>query len=175
MKKSLYRLTCAAILAALSIVLNVFFRTIIPNDLFGIPLFALPLIIGSILLGPFYGGVMGLTVDVISFSLIGTGNFLFLFTLSRIVWGALPGLFYLNTNLKSKKIVLVLGIFLTHVTVTGLNTLALFIHFNSGAFATLPLRIIMVTPNVVFLSFMTNLIMERLPKEYLVDLGFNKI
>lgn len=119
MKKPLFRLTLASILTALAIVLKILSRKLIPTDQFGIPLFALPIVLGSLMLGPIYGSVMGMTTDYISM-LTSPFPFSLFFFLSAMVWGLLPGLF---NKLKGNKVKLLITLFFTHLIVTTLNTL----------------------------------------------------
>jgi len=161
MKKSVKHLTLCAILGALSIVINVITRQLMPSEQFMIPLFVLPLIIGSILLGPVTGGMMGLVVDIASFFIGGGINFLPLMTLSRVMWGVLPFFFYYQKN----KIILLVGIFLTHLIATAINSLALFIAFNVGMIPFISARLAMLPVNVVVLTFLTIIIISRLPEE----------
>lgn len=118
MKKPLFKMTLASILTALAIVLKIISRRLIPSDQFGIPLFALPLVLGSIMVGPIYGAVMGMITDYISMTMSPFPFSLFFF-LSAVVWGLFPGLF---NKLKGNKIKLLITLLITHLTVTTFNT-----------------------------------------------------
>src|SRR5690554_3669354 len=86
------KISIAAILIALSIVLDIIFKQITVTDTMGFPFYALPVVIGSIVLGPVYGVLMGAGSDIISFFMFPKGTFSFWFVLAPIVWGLIPGL-----------------------------------------------------------------------------------
>ena len=162
MKKSIQHLTIASILISLSVVINVFFRMFIANQFFGIPLFALPLIIGSIVLGPKTGAAMGLITDVLSFFLGSQTTFLPLFSFSRIAWGFLPGFFYYG---KRQIFLLFIGILITHLVATTINSFALYLYQAEGMFLTLPTRLIMIPFNVTGLTILTSIVLISIPDE----------
>ncbi|HRX45699.1 MAG TPA: ECF transporter S component, partial [Acholeplasmataceae bacterium] len=59
------KLVLAASLTAVSVVIDAFFRIILNIQGFGLPFYAIPLIIGGIVLGPLYAGIMGFVGDAI--------------------------------------------------------------------------------------------------------------
>jgi len=63
------RLTLAAMLIAMSVVIGIFCKTVLnfANGLLRITFENLPIILGGMLLGPVYAGVMGLCSDLLSY------------------------------------------------------------------------------------------------------------
>ena len=90
--QELRKLTIASILTAMSIILDIVFKMFIPANLnFGFPYYAIPLIIGSLILGPIYGGSMGLISDYLGFILFpGPYAYDVLFALRAVMWGVIP-------------------------------------------------------------------------------------
>ena len=48
-----------ASLTAISVVIDAFFKVMLNLQNFGLPFYAIPIVIGGIILGPLYGGIMG--------------------------------------------------------------------------------------------------------------------
>lgn len=164
MKKNVKFLALAGILTALSIALDVVVKQFIPVLNFGLPYYAIPLIIGGILLGPVYGLLMGLVSDFIGFQLAPNGDYIFLFALSAMGWGAIPGLF-LKSKSSIERVVTVL--FITHIIATLSNTGAMFLFgWGEYAMANLPLRLMILPLNVAILSFITYYLNQRLQPVY---------
>lgn len=152
-KTELEKISLAAILVALSIVLDIAFKQItFINPAFGFPYYALPLVIGSLVLGPFYGGIMGVLSDLIGYYAVST-SFPYdpLFALSAALWGIIP---YFIANYRSKYFKVGLAILITHLTATLINSIALLQWTSLETFyATLWLRIGLLPVNVVILTF----------------------
>ncbi len=133
----LLKLTMAASFAAVSIVIDVFFKQVLGIENFGLPFHAIPTVIGSIVLGPFYGVLIALVSDVLGVTISGK-SFLPLFMVGAFFWGLLPGLF-LHKRYSVFKLALVLP--LTYLLASSANTFALdFYGFASGDFTWLLLR-----------------------------------
>lgn len=87
----------ASLLTAISIILTRVFSIMVP--LAGLPALRiefgmLPLIITGILYGPFWGGLAGIIADLIGVMINPMGAYFPGFTLSSMLWGALPGILY---------------------------------------------------------------------------------
>ena len=176
-KKELRKLTLAAILTAMSIVLDIVFKLVVPaHQSFGFPFYAIPLIIGSIVLGPLYGGTMGFISDAIGF-FAGGSNFAydFMFALQAISWGVIP---YLIAKRKSKWPRVGLAVLASHVVATGFTTLANFVssYLYSGGnvdgaisymLINLPLRLMMMPVNIIIITYMTYNVNTRLEPLYI--------
>ncbi|NLK12858.1 MAG: folate family ECF transporter S component [Candidatus Phytoplasma sp.] len=165
MKKSLKYVTLTAILTAISVVLDVLSKMIIPgNGTFGTPLFALPLIIISIFINPIYGLMAGIISDYVGFMLNPQGNYAVIFALSAAMWGFLPGII---SRYKSKWYLITLGILIAHVFATSANTLALWIEVGKlAATKMLKIRVSLIPVNVIVLSYLTILINQRMHPIY---------
>lgn len=84
----------ASLLTAISIVLTRVFSIMVP--LAGLPALRIefgpiPLIISGILYGPLWGGLAGIIADLIGVMINPMGAYFPGFTLSSMLWGALPG------------------------------------------------------------------------------------
>ena len=158
MKKQVFKLTLASSLVSISVVLDIVFKVIIPNDNFGVPIYAIPLVIGSIILGPIYGAMMGLVSDVAGFFLMPRGDFNFLFSLSAMAWGTLPGLFL---NKHSQRMGYYIVLFFTHLVATTVNTISLYFFVSKNyALTMLPLRIAMLPINVLVVGFISHYVLK---------------
>jgi ECF transporter S component (folate family) len=176
-KQELRKITLAAVLTALSIVLDIAFKQLVPaNQSFGFPFYAIPLVIGSIVLGPIYGGVMGFISDAIGFFASGS-NFAYdiMFALQAISWGVIP---YLIARRKSSWVRIGIAVLITHMIATSFSTLANFISsymYNGGdvdgalayAFMNVPLRLLMMPVNIIIISYITYTVNARLEPLYI--------
>jgi ECF transporter S component (folate family) len=105
------KITLSALLVSISIVLTRFLGVVIP--LGGYPSLSLdlgsvPILLSGIVLGPIFGGIVGLSSDALGFFINSRGGvFHFGFMLNSILTGVIPGLIFVflkNKNLKFIKI-----------------------------------------------------------------------
>jgi ECF transporter S component (folate family) len=105
------KITLSALLVSISIMLTRFFGIVIP--LGGYPSLSLdlgsvPILLSGIVLGPIFGGIVGLSSDALGFFINSRGGvFHFGFMLNSILTGVIPGLIFVflkNKNLKFIKI-----------------------------------------------------------------------
>jgi riboflavin transporter len=165
MKNSLEikKVALAAMLTALSVTIDVFFKYVLSIQNFGLPFYAIPLVLGSIILGPFYGAIMGFVGDAIGVTLAQQG-YLPMFAFAPILWGFIPGLF-LNKSYKVEKLAYVL--LFTYILASLSNTFAIFIHFGRAtALLTIILRMSLIPFNTVIMFFFTKDIYKKLEPFY---------
>ena len=174
-KKNLRKLTLAAILTALSIVLDITFKTLVPaNQSFGFPFYAIPLVLGSIVLGPIYGGTMGFISDAIGFFAAPRGDYNILFALQAISWGIVP-FFLAKRNAKAFRVGF--AVFISHLIASTLSTTAdfLFHYLTLGkavnqalavAFVHVPLRLLMMPVNIIIITYIIYTVNTRLEPLY---------
>jgi len=181
--QDLKKITIASLLVAASVILNVLFKTIVPSGLnFGFPYYAIPLVIGSILLGPIYGGAMGFVGDYISFLIFPTGDYDIIFALRSVMWGVIP--FFFSTY-KSKWPKVLLGVFVAHIFATFSSTLSNFVtnylytnNLNTAfiyATSNLGLRALMLPVNVIIMTVIVYNINFRMSNIYETYLKLEKI
>ena len=164
MNRSVKFLALAGILTALSVALDVLVKQVVPVLNFGLPYYAIPLIIGGIILGPVYGLMMGFVSDFIGFQLAPQGDYILLFSISAMAWGFFPGLLLKH---KSGLIKITLVLLFTHIFATLSNTGAMFLYgWGDYAMASLPLRLWMLPVNVIILSLVTLVLNNRLQHIY---------
>jgi ECF transporter S component (folate family) len=108
------KITLAALLASVSIVLTRFFGIVIPLGGFpslSLDLGSVPILLSGVVLGPIFGGIVGLTSDLVGFAINPRGGiFHFGFTINSILTGVIPGLIFVflkNKNLKFTKIAII--------------------------------------------------------------------
>ncbi len=146
--KHIQRLTLAASLSSISIVIDILFKSLVQSTSFGLPFYAIPLILGSIILGPGYGLFMALVSDLVGVSFAGQG-YLPLFALSAVAWGVIPGVLIRRTF---KPQVLALAVFLAYFAATTLNTIAILYYFGRiEALSMLALRLSLIFFNSVII------------------------
>ena len=169
--KELQKLVLASSLVTISVVIDVFFKQVLGVNNFGVPFYAIPIVYGSIILGPFYGLIMGLVSDLVGFMAFPNGTFAIIFALGSMMWGFIPGLFLHKKFSKPK---LVITLIFTHVIVTFANTLGLLTFLSrETALGSLPVRLTMIPINVVIMTLLvTSLYHKLLP--LLVDMQIQK-
>ena len=173
MKKSreLQKLVLASSLVAISIVIDIFFKQILSFNNFGVPFYAIPIIYGSIVLGPIYGLIMGYVSDLVGFVAFPNGTYAIIFALGAMLWGFVPGLFLFKKYDRTK---LVFVLFLTHVLVTVANTLGLLTFLSrETALASLTVRLTMIPINIVIITVLVHALQEKL-NPILVDMQFKR-
>ncbi|HHW79638.1 MAG TPA: folate family ECF transporter S component [Acholeplasmataceae bacterium] len=157
------KMVLAAILTAISVVIDTAFKVIIPTQLVGVPFYAIPIIIGAIILGTKYSVIIAVLGDIVSAVISPGVTPLPLFTFAALFWGLIPGLFlYRNKYNGFVTGLIVLG---THLIVTSLNSFALYVHFHrslSGLLVDLPLRLLLIIPNTIIITALTRVVIESL-------------
>lgn len=155
----LKKFTFAAMLAAISVVIDVIVKQLIGTNTIGTAYYAIPIIIAAIFLGVKYSLVIAILADAVSVLLAGQ-TFLPLFMVGPIIWGLIPGLL-LKKNSNLFKIIVVLLI--THLLVTTANSIALVIHIHKSwqaLLVDLPLRAGLIIPNTLIIAFLTEAVRE---------------
>ncbi|MFH0766722.1 MAG: folate family ECF transporter S component [Bacillota bacterium] len=157
--KQLQKLVLAASLAAVSVVIDVFFKYALGIQNFGLPFYAVPIIIGSIILGPLYGVIMAFVSDGIGVILANQG-YLPMFVLAPIVWGLIPGLLM---HKKYSTFKLSYAVPLTYLLASLSNTLALYIHFDmQTTLALLVLRMGLIPFNSIIIYMVIKDVYQKL-------------
>lgn len=157
------KMVLAAILTAISIVIDTVFKVIIPTQLVGVPFYAIPIIIGAIILGVKYSLIIAILGDIVSAVISPGVTPLPLFTLAALFWGLIPGLTLYKE--KHKGFLMVLIILVTHLIVTALNSFALYVHFHrsiAGLLVDLPLRLILIIPNTIIIVTLCRAVIESI-------------
>lgn len=156
--KELRKIVWAALLTAISIVLDSVFKIILPSNV-GVAFYAIPIIIAGMFLDIKYSLVIAFLGDGVSV-LISGDPFYPLFTLGSLMWGLIPPLL-LNKDSKLPKIIVV--VLLTHLFVTSINSLAIVVHYTKnfmGMLVDLPLRIALAIPASFAISFGVEALIE---------------
>lgn len=158
-KQQLQKWSLAAVLTALSIAIDIFFKTLVASSTFGLPFYAIPLVLASIILGPLYGAVMALAGDFIGVTISGYG-WLPLFMIAPLFWGIVPGLFMRRRYSRFR---LAYVIPLSYLFATTANTIAILVHFDRiAALSTLALRLSLVLFNSIIMFYLVQVLYERL-------------
>lgn len=149
--KELKRLALAAVFTAISISIDVFFKYALGLPNFGVPFYAIPIIFGSMLLGPVYGVLMSVIGDAVGVFLSGYG-YLPLFVLAPIFWGLVPGLLMRHSQKNWARLAVM--IFVTYVLATLANTYAIYDYYGlASAKATLYVRVGLIPFNTILMFF----------------------
>ena len=163
----------AAFLTAISIVLTRFLAVFVPLA-GGLPAIRLsfgevPIMMGGLLFGTVVGGITGLAADLVGVLINPQGAFHPGFTLSSILWGAIPGLLSIlyKRNKSYDKIYslrnIAITVFISYVLISlGLNTLWLSSMFGKGFMILLPCRIISAIVNIPLQSIIIVTLMKYL-------------
>lgn len=106
-KLSTKTLVTSSLLTAISIILTRFLSVMIP--LAGLPALRfgfgeVPIMITGMLFGPVAGGISGLVADLVGSTLFPQGAFFPGFTVSSMLWGIIPGMFYSIIKKKNIKL-----------------------------------------------------------------------
>lgn len=147
------KLVLAASLTAVSVVIDAFFRIILNIQGFGLPFYAIPLIIGGIILGPLYGGIMGFVGDALGVFMTG-GTYLPFFVIAAILWGVVPGIF-LYKKYSTLRLAMVLVI--TYLLASTSNTIAMLIYWpREVTVAWFILRMTLIPFNSIIIFVLVN-------------------
>ena len=127
------KLCVAAVFAAVYVLLD-YASELMSTALFAnqikITLSGLPVILGAILLGPLWGGLIGTVgefiVQVIGYGLSAAS---LLYVIPQTVCGIAVGIFYIAAKRSDKLLPILANITLSRIILTLLNTAALYVHF----------------------------------------------
>lgn len=171
MEKMTYKIVLGSILTALSIGIRLFFDYLIPTGgNFGLPLYSIPLIIASLMLGPSYGILIGILADL--GNLMGPHSYLPLFGLSTLAWAVIPGIIA-RKNYNFLKIAI--AIMISYLVASSLNTVAIIVYFNSKtALGSLAIRIPILLTSTPPLIYICHLIYTRILEYQQKDLKLSK-
>jgi ECF transporter S component (folate family) len=123
----------------------------------------LPIILGGILFGPLYGGIIGAFSDILGYIINPIGAYMPHFTLTSALTGIIPSLI-LKINQKNEINVFKLGIAVTvGQVITSLILVPYFIHtiFGIPWVALMPARIIATPINIVIYINIINILIKR--------------
>ncbi len=172
-KFSTKTLVQAGFLVALSIVLTRFLAIMVPVA--GLPsslrlsFGEIPLMISGLLFGPIIGGISGLAADLIGVVVLPQGPYFPGFTLSSILWGAVPGLFSIYFKRRGqvknpftfKNVFIVACVSIVLISIC-LNTYWLSIMLGKGYLILLPGRAISAFVNIPIQSYIITTLMKYL-------------
>jgi|GEM_PF-3176246 len=147
----LKKMIWASLLATISIIIDVFFKSSIPVLSFGTPYYAIPIVIASIFLGLKYSLIVAISSDFLGVIISGM-PFFPLFTIAPIIWALISSL-TLSHKSEIKKILFV--IIIIHILASIFNSLALMVHVHKnikGVIVDLPIRLLLIIPNSIILS-----------------------
>ena len=154
-KRELIRkITFSAIFIALGAVLK---TVSISTGEMRLGFYEVPVFLSGMLLGPFFGALVGLGADMI-YSISSGYSFSVIMMCSALMWGLLGGLFFQ----KKTKIWMIFSVCLiASVLATSINSVQLYIYYGMGMFGNLPNRIITMLVKWPLLSILIWLLYER--------------
>ncbi|MGI6787186.1 MAG: hypothetical protein ACOX5X_01340 [Acholeplasmataceae bacterium] len=156
----LFPIILGSILTAAAVGIRLFFDYLFPTGgTFGLPIYSIPLVIASLILGPLYGLLAGITADL-AMGLFGPYNYLPLFGISTIIWATIPGLL---TRKNYSFLKMVFSVLISYVLASLFNTLAIIVYYDSKtALASFAIRIPILLGMSPILIYLNHLIYERL-------------
>lgn len=156
-KELIYRITFSAIFIALGAVLK---TVSINTGELRIGFFEIPVFLAGMLLGPFFGALVGIGADFI-YSISSGYSYSVIMMCSALMWGFLGGLLH---NKKVGFVKTLLMCLIASVVATTINSVQLYIYYGIGMFANLPTRIITMIIKWPIISVVTWVLNERVVK-----------
>lgn len=92
LRKYLLKLILTALFIVISLILTRSFSLLL-GPMFRLSIGTIPIISASLILGPFYGGLVGFGSDLIGATLFPTGSFLIFPMIGQVLYGVLPWIF----------------------------------------------------------------------------------
>jgi len=170
----LKKLIFATMLAAISVIINVLFKTLIQTDTIGTAYYAIPIIIACLFLDLKYSVLVALASDIVGV-ILSPFPFYFFFTFGSLMWGIIPSLLKGRKHNLFKLIVIV---FITHLFATTINSFAIAFHITKSYKAMLvdlPIRLALVIPNTLIIAFLTEAVSEAIKlKDSFLHEGVNE-
>lgn len=158
-EKLLLKVLFAVALTSISVVIDAFFKYALNISNFGLPFYAIPLIMGSVMLGPIYGGVIALIGDAIGVLLTGY-TYLPLYAIAALSWGIVPGIMMYKKYSVMKLGFSILG---AYVIASLANTFANYYYFGyQTTLVTLGIRLALLPFNSVIIFIITKDLYKRL-------------
>ncbi|HEY8364312.1 MAG: folate family ECF transporter S component [Bacilli bacterium] len=150
-KKIIRQVVFGAIFASVAIIMKLFISY--ETQFFAVRIFEIPIMIAGILLGPLYGGLVGLVTDLV-YSMINIRGLNVgpnLFTVEAMLFGIIPGIVF--TFFRYKKTTIILSTVITLIIAFIVSSTQLFIwQYEQPAsfFALLPYRFLVMIIKIPF-------------------------
>lgn len=156
-KELIYRITFSAVFIALGAVLK---TVSINTGELRIGFFEIPVFLAGMLLGPFFGALVGIGADFV-YSISSGYSYSVIMMCSALMWGFLGGLLH---NKKVGFVKTLLMCLIASVVATTINSVQLYIYYGIGMFANLPTRIITMIFKWPIISAVAWVLNERVVK-----------
>lgn len=156
-KELIYRITFSAVFIALGAVLK---TVSINTGELRIGFFEIPVFLAGMLLGPFFGALVGIGADFV-YSISSGYSYSVIMMCSALMWGFLGGLLH---NKKVGFVKTLLMCLIASVVATTINSVQLYIYYGIGMFANLPTRIITMIIKWPIISAVAWVLNERVVK-----------
>lgn len=156
------RITFGALFASVAIILKIFMSY--ETQFFAVRIFEIPIMVAGVLLGPLFGGFVGLVTDLV-YSMVnarGLNVGINLFTLESMIYGIIPGLVF-RIFIYNKFSISLSTIFTLLIAFT-ISTTQLFIWSypeTKTVIALLPYRVIVLLLKIPFEIFLINLLITN--------------
>ena len=155
----LLKVALAVSLTAMSVVIDVLLKYVININSFGLPFYAIPIIIGSVMLGPIYGVMMALVGDALGVLFAGYA-YQPLYALAAVGWGGIPGLFMFR---KYSAVKLVFAVLVAYIFASLSNTFANYFYWGQETtMATLAARLLLLPVNSAVIFIISHVLYVRL-------------
>lgn len=165
-KEIIRKIAFSSILMAIGIVLKTFS---IQTGQFRIGFYEVAVFLSGISLGPLFGGLVGLGVDLV-YSLLSGYTFSAIMMTSAIMWGLIGGLLHYQ---KISYFKILIYCIVASLVATSLNSVQLYIYYSSGMFANLPTRIITMIIKWPLITTFVWILNERIIKVAIKKISYS--
>lgn len=131
-------ITLAAVFVAMAIILKSFI--VLETGNFRVTVYEIPMVFIGVTFGPIIGGILGFVVDFVHILFSPWAYTFNVFTISNMLWGIIPGLFFFRKSITRTPLILCLVI--TGIVTFSLNSYGIQQYEGMGSMiATLPYRV----------------------------------
>lgn len=134
-KNIVFLIALTPMLAAVGYILKVVGQ-ITTTDAFSIRLSDIPIMFSGIITGPIFGALTGFIVDILYLITYGYG--FNLMTITSIMWGLIPGLYFMFFKYKFRRLIVV--VIITSIVCFSINTYQLYLWQDEAYKVLLPYR-----------------------------------
>jgi ECF transporter S component (folate family) len=129
-----------------------------------------PLMLSGILFGPFWGGLAGISADIIGYIISPMGPYMPHFTLTSALKGIIPGLLFLWLFRENKNFLyLFLTFLITKIIVSFLIVIFIHVLFNLPYLTLIPPRLIALLIEVPIYTILSLTLLKRFGVEFSLD------
>ncbi|QMS84276.1 folate family ECF transporter S component [Candidatus Xianfuyuplasma coldseepsis] len=157
-------ITLAASFVAMAIILKSLL--VIETGNLRITMYEIPMVFIGVTFGPIVGGLLGFVVDFVHILFSPWAYTFNVFTVSNMLWGIIPGLFFFQRPIKRTPLIICLVV--TGVLTFGLNSYGIYQYEGMGSLlATLPYRVGLLVIKVPLQVYLIEQLYDRVVEPHL--------